>query len=292
MVFMKEKRINRMMYMQPKTNYPPFSVLMSVYKNEKPEYLDQALTSVEKQTIAPSEIVLVEDGPISTQLKAIITKHKNKFGDGFKDIVSKRNQGLGSALRLGTRYVSTEWIARMDSDDVSLPERFEIQLKEVVNNPNLAIIGGQVEEFVNDPLNIVGRRKVPTSEQLLRQFIKWRSPFNHPSVMMNKEALQRVGGYMPYGNLEDYYLWARILAHNYNVENVQDVLVKMRVDTGMYQRRGKLSNIKYFYKLRDFLFKNEMLSFQEKILGNFLMTVNIVIPNWLRKLIYQHVLHK
>jgi hypothetical protein len=145
----------------------------------------------------------------------------------------------------------------MDSDDVSLPERFEIQLKEVVNNPNLAIIGGQVEEFVNDPLNIVGRRKVPTSEQLLRQFIKWRSPFNHPSVMMNKEALQRVGGYMPYGNLEDYYLWARILAHNYNVENVQDVLVKMRVDTGMYQRRGKLSNIKYFYKLRDFLFKNE-----------------------------------
>lgn len=275
-----------------KEKYPSFSVLMSVYKNEKPKCLDEALTSIEKQTVVPDEIILVEDGPISNKLKAVIIKHQKNFGKSFKVVVSKRNQGLGAALHLGTTFVSTDWIARMDSDDISVPTRFEIQLKQIANDSSLAVIGGQVQEFAGDPSNIVGYRRVPTSESLLRQFIKWRNPFNHPSVIINRKALQRVGGYISYGNLEDYYLWARIFVHNYHVKNVNQILVKMRVDEGMYYRRGKVSNIKYFYSLRDFLYKHGLLTQRERILSNLIMTVNILIPGILRKFIYHHVMHR
>lgn len=280
---MQMKRLNK---------YPDFSVLMSVYKKENPQFLNQALNSIENQTIIPTEIVLVEDGPVSNELEKVIEEHHIKFVNKFKVVKLGHNQGLGAALRLGTKYVSTNWIARMDSDDISVHNRFELQLKEIIKNPDLAVIGGQIEEFAGKVSNVVGYRKVPTSENLLLQFIKWRSPFNHPTVMLNKLILQKVGGYIPYGNLEDYYLWARIMAQNFHVINISRILVNMRVDQGMYSRRGKLSNLKYFYQLREFLYKNKFLSLREKITGNWLMTLNIVMPASIRKLIYQHVLHK
>lgn len=272
--------------------YPKFSVLMSVYKKEKPQFLDQALNSIEKQTVLPTEIVLVEDGAIPIALQDIIDKHRANFINNFKVIKSIHNQGLGASLRLGTKFVSTNWIARMDSDDISVPKRFEIQLNEIIKNPDLAVVGGQIREFAGKPSNIVGYRRVPTSETMLRNFIKWRSPFNHPSVLLNKAVLQEVGGYIPYGNLEDYYLWSRIIVRNYHVENVDRILLNMRVDEGMYQRRGKLSNIRYFYRLRNFLYMHNILSWREKIEGNLLMTLNILMPGSLRKIIYQNVLHK
>lgn len=272
--------------------YPAFSVLMSVYKKESPQFLDQALYSIEDQTVVPKEIILVEDGPIPVELQKVIDKHQSNFINDFKVIKSARNQGLGASLRLGTDFVSTNWIARMDSDDISVRRRFELQLKEVMKNPNLAVIGGQIQEFAGEMSNVVGYRRVPTSEPLLRSFIKWRSPFNHPSVMLNKTILQKVGGYITYGNLEDYYLWSRIIAQNFHVKNIDSILLKMRVDEGMYQRRGKISNIKYFYRLRNFLYKHNILNWREKIMGDWLMTLNILIPGCLRKYIYQHVLHK
>lgn len=272
--------------------YPDFSVLMSVYKKENPQFLDQALCSIEEQTVPPKEIVLVEDGPIPPTLQEVINKHRSIFFNDFKVIKSIRNQGLGASLRLGTKFVSTDWIARMDSDDISVNNRFELQLNEIIKEPALAVIGGQVQEFAGESSNIVGYRRVPTSESLLRQFIKWRSPFNHPSVMLNKTALEKAGGYMPYGNLEDYYLWARIIVKKFYVKNLDQVLIKMRVDKGMYQRRGKILNVKYFYNLRKYLYQNHIVTWRERIIGDWLMTINILIPGWLRKIIYQHVLHK
>lgn len=275
----------------PLKKYPDFSVLISVYKREKPEYLDEALSSVENQTIIPTEIILVEDGPIPTDLKKVITKHKKIFGNSFKDIVLEKNQGLAAALRLGTEYVSTNWIARMDSDDISVPNRFEFQLKEIMENPNLAIVGGQVKEFAVNINNVVGQRKVPISQNLICNFIKWRSPFNHPTVMLNKKIVKKVGGYISFGNLEDYYLWSRIIANNYSVKNISDILVYMRVDEGMYARRGRIGNIKYFYRLRGYLRRKKIISPFEELIGDIMMTSNIIIPSLIRKLLYQKVLH-
>lgn len=272
--------------------YPGFSVLMSVYKKEKPQFLDQALRSIEEQTVIPTEIVLVEDGPITAGLKEVIANHQKHFVNTFKVIKSAHNQGLGPSLRLGTKFVSTKWIARMDSDDISVPNRFELQLKEIIKEPDLAVIGGQIQEFAEKPSNVIGYRRVPTSEGLIRDFLKWRSPFNHPSVIISKKALLQVGGYIPYGNLEDYYLWARIIIHKFHVKNIDQVLLKMRVDEGMYQRRGKPSNIRYFYALRKFLYRNKIINWRKKIMGDWIMTLNILMPEWLRKSIYQYVLHK
>lgn len=272
--------------------FPKFSVLMSVYKMENPVYLDEALKSIEKQTVLPTEIVLVEDGDIPAELAAIIKKHQRLFINSFKVVKSPRNQGLGNALRLGTNYITTNWIARMDSDDISVPNRFELQLKEIMQHPNLKLIGGQVKEFANKATNIVGYRRVPTTEKLILKFLKWRNPFNHPSVMINKKTLQKVGGYVPFGNLEDYYLWVRIIAAKYHVCNLDKTLVKMRVDEGLYNRRGKVSNIRYFFILRNIMYQNGLVKKNEKLIGDILMTMNIVVPNKVRKVIYQKLIHK
>lgn len=273
-------------------NYPPFSVLISVYKNEKPEYLDIALSSVENQTIRPNEIVIVEDGPISTSLKKVILKHQKYFGDGFKDITSKKNRGLGAALRLGINYVSTEWVARMDSDDYSFSDRFEKQLKIIKQEPDLAVIGGQVKEFSENINNIIGVRNVPTTSELIFKFCKWRSPFNHPTVMLNKKKILSVGGYSSFGNLEDYYLWINVISNGLKVRNLDSYLTYMRVDEGMYSRRGNLKNVIYFYKLRNYLYNHKMINRFEKLIGDVVSTVNIILPTSIRKQLYREFLHK
>lgn len=273
-------------------DHPSFSVLMSVYKSDIPEYLDTALKSVEKQTVKPKEIILVEDGPISKKIRSVIDRHVRESTINFKNIRLKRNHGLGEALRIGTSYVSTNWVARMDSDDYSVPSRFEEEMNYIKKNPNVAIVGGQIKEFAGNIQNIVGERRVPLDSKNIKKFMKWRSPFNHPTVMINKEVLEKVGGYITYGNLEDYYLWSRIIVSNKQVRNLKKVLVLMRVDKGMYSRRGKFSNLKYFYSLRKFLRFKRIIDFKEELIGDFIMTFNIISPEIIRKFVYQKVIHK
>ena len=122
--------------------------------------------------------------------------------------------------------------------------------------------------------------------------MKWRSPFNHPTVFIKKETLKKVGGYGNQGNLEDYYLWIKILNQGYKVMNIPDVLVHMRVDMGLYKRRGNLKNIKYFLKLRKYMRKLKLLSASEEFLGDVIVVLNVIIPGWFRKMIYQYVLHR
>ena len=136
----------------------------------------------------------------------------------------------------------------MDSDDYSVPDRFKKQFNVIKKNPDLAVVGAQVAEFYGNIDNIIGYRKVPSDNETISQFIKWRNPFNHPTVVINKKVLDKVGGYLPFCNLEDYYLWARIIGNHYQVFNLPDVLTYMRVDNGLYSRRGHLRNLLYFYK--------------------------------------------
>lgn len=272
--------------------FPNFSVLMSVYKNEKSTYLNASLKSIENQTVVPNEIILVEDGPLTKELYEVVDTHRNKFGEGFKVVVLNKNQGLGNALRIGTKYVSTKWIARMDTDDIAVLNRFELQLREVEKNPQLAVIGGQVDEFEGSIDNIVGKRIVPCSQVDIYKFIKWRSPFNHPTVMINKTMLEKVGGYENKGKLEDYFLWAKILAKGYPVINLSQVLVHMRVDSGMYGRRGEVKNLKPILELKKYLLDNNIINKKEMIFSSFLNITNIFVPVWLRKKIYKNILHK
>lgn len=272
---------------------PSFTVLMAVYKSEKASFLDQALQSINSQTVKPDQIVIVKDGPLTPELNYVLNRWQTIFGSNYCQLITlSNNRGLGSALHEGTKFVRTEWIARMDSDDIAVKDRFAVQLETIQAHPELAILGGQIDEFdkqVNQP---IGQRKVPLTNGEIYQFIKFRSPFNHPTVMIKKEILDQVGGYQPDGKIEDYFLWAKIIAQGEQVMNVSRVLVHMRVGAGMYERRGDWKNLKHIFRLRYFMRRKKIIHLHEEIIGDMLQVVNLLVPGRLRKLIYQKFIHK
>ena len=277
--------------MKEAVKYPSFSVLMSVYNKENAAYFDTSLNSIERQTIQPTEIVLVEDGPLGSGLSAIVQKYKKIWGSRLKVIKIPKNGGLGPALRLGTKYVTTEWIARMDTDDVCVPNRFEIQLKEIKQHPDYAVIGGQIDEFVNKTNNIVGSRTVPLDEDDIYNFIKYRNPFNHPTVMINRKKLLEVGGYQPTDRLEDYNLWVQFVKNNYHVKNLNKVLVHMRVNEGLYKRRGGFKYLVNYVRMKNKWRKQGVGNYKSVLFSDMLMTVNVAVPRNVRKILYRKILH-
>lgn len=272
--------------------YPPFSVLMSVYVKEKPNYFDQSLKSIEQQTILPNEMVLVEDGPLTSELYEVINKHKLIWKDKLKVVKIAQNGGLGSALRIGTKHISTDWIARMDTDDVSVPDRFETQLKEIVKHPNYAVIGGQIDEFTDTPDNKVGSRQVPQKKEDIYNFIQYRNPFNHPTVMINKTKLLAVGGYKPTDRLEDYNLWVQFVKNKQEVVNLDKVLVHMRVNDNLYQRRGGFKYLKNYMRMKKKWHKQGIGTYKSVFISDVSMIANTIMPEKFRKYLYQNFLHR
>lgn len=161
-----------------------FTVLMSVYYKEKPEYLQLALESVINQTVKPNEIVLVEDGKLTEELQAVITKYQQNYPDIFKTYALQQNQGLGKALNFGMKKCSNELIARMDTDDIAELNRFELQIKEFKQDKELMLCGGQIAEFADNPTEITSYRSVPLKHNAILNFAKKRNPFNHMTVML------------------------------------------------------------------------------------------------------------
>lgn len=225
-----------------------FSVLMSVYKNDISEYLNQAIESVLNQTIKPNEIVIVVDGSISIELKDILEKYKEKY-DIFKIIYLKENQGLGDALRIGLKYCTYNIVARMDSDDISVPNRFEKQVQEFEKDKDLDIVGGQIYEFIDNKENIICSREVPLENDDIYKYAKKRCPFNHVTVMFKKDSVLNSGGYLKWYNNEDYYLWIRMMESKSKFKNVPEYLVYVRVGNEMYQRRGGIQYFKSEYRI-------------------------------------------
>ena len=170
-------------------NVSKFSVLMTVYKKEKAEYLDRALESLENQTVLPTQIVIVKDGPLNESLEDVIKIHAKKFRNIYTVISLKQNHGRGYASKIGIKHISNEWFARMDSDDISTKDRFKLQIsaidKYTKTYPKLAVVGGQISEFMNDEKNIVGYRRVPLTPNEIEKFAAYRSPINNPTVMIN-----------------------------------------------------------------------------------------------------------
>lgn len=254
------------------------------------KYLDQAILSIADQSLQPKEIILVEDGPLTVDLKQTINRWQAKMSDVLRVVTLSQHSGLGMAMKVGTQHVTTGWIARMDADDIAVPDRFARQINVLMNNPQLAILGGQVDEFTQDIEHILRQRQVPTTLAQIKQFNKLRCPFNHPTVMINKDALLAVGGYQSFGSWEDYYLWERMLAAGYEVANLDDILVHMRVDKDQYSRRGKVSNVPYIWRLQQYMYHHNLLSKSEFIWSTLVKFVNAIAPvSWRRK-IYQRFL--
>lgn len=269
-----------------------FSVLMSVYKNDKPEYLKESLDSIINQTVKPNEIVLVIDGPIPEDIENTIKEYEKKESI-FKILRIKENSGLGNALREGLKECSYELVARMDADDICNLDRFEKQLKEFEKDPELSVIGGYIEEFIDIVDNKVSIREVPLKEEDVRKYIKSRCPLNHMTVMFKKEDVERCGSYMEWHYNEDYYLWLRMFLNNCKIRNIGEVLVHARVGKEMYQRRGGFPYFKQGLEIQKFMLKNKIIHLPRFIYNLIVrFVVQVLCPNSVRAFIYKKFIRK
>lgn len=266
-----------------------FSVLMSVYRNDNPEFVRRAIDSVTtSQTVSPSEVVIVQDGPVDNSLNKLIRDYELSAENIFKIIRLPENKGLGNALRIGVEASSNEIIARMDSDDVSNPYRFEKQIAFIETHPECDIVGGQISEFIGDEENIVGYRVVPCSNKDIYLALKHRCPFNHMSVAFRRSAVMHAGNYQDWHYNEDYYLWIRMGIAKCTFANLPETLVNVRIGKKMYARRG---GYKYFIseaKLQKYMHKYDLISFPRyfyNVLGRFV--VQVVMPNNARGWFYR-----
>lgn len=269
-----------------------FSVLMSVYKNDKAEYVKQAIGSILNQTLKPNEIIIIVDGPISDNIKKIIEEYKGKYSI-FNVTYLEKNGGLGNALNIGLEKCSFDIIARMDSDDISVENRFEKQIEEFKKDNNLSIVGGYISEFIDNPNESVGIREVPLNQQEISNYIKNRNPFNHMTVMFKKQSVLEAGNYKDFFYYEDYYLWVRMFLKDMKMKNIDSILVNARVGKDMYQRRGGMKFYKSGVKFQKFLLKNKLITIP-RYLYNILVRfiVQVIMPNKLRGFIYQKFARK
>ena len=265
----------------------PFSVLMSVYNKDNPQWLKQAIDSVLNNTVKPNQIVLVVDGQISNELEQVLTEYK----DSLDILRLEKNSGLGIALQQGLLKCKYPLVARMDSDDISLPNRFEIQLKEFENNPNLTIVGGYIQEFDSQTNEKTSIRKVPLEDNKIKQYIKTRSPFNHVTVMFKKEDVLKVGNYQTFYQIEDYYLWTRLVKENYQMKNISGILVNVRVDTKMFARRGGYKYFKSNKEISKQMLKMKIINYPYYLFNITVRFITqVLMPNNIRTLFYKKVL--
>lgn len=216
-----------------------FSVCTSVYRNDKPDFVRVALDSMlVNQSVKPSEIVLVQDGPVPNELASLLQEYEDKYPSVMHIIRLEKNGGLGNALKLGVENAQYGICARMDSDDICLPDRFEKQLVYLDAHPEVDIVGGQMTEFIDAPDNIIGRRDVPLTNEEIYEYMKSRCALNHVTVMFRKEAVLKAGNYQDWFWNEDYYLWVRMMKAGCKFANIPDVAVNVRSGADQYARRG------------------------------------------------------
>lgn len=270
-----------------------YSVLMSLYVKEDSSNFRTAIYSMINQTLAPDEIVLVEDGPLTEELYDVINEVKYFHPGLITSVVHENNQGLGSALHHGLEVARNEIIARMDTDDIADNSRCEKQMRFLLENPEVTIVGGQIEEFISEKSNVVGKREVPTTDIDLKEFIKKRCPFNHMTVMFRKTDIMAVGNYQEWFCNEDYYLWIRLALANKKFANLSDTLVMVRTGTDMYQRRGGKKYFKSEKGIQKLMYKNGLIGYPRYLINiGERLVLQIFMPNWLRGIVFRNFARK
>lgn len=268
-----------------------YSVLMSVYYKEHPDYLRQSMQSIYDQTVPTDDFILVCDGPLTQELDAVIADMQQQFGSRLHICQLLRNGGLGKALNFGIGQCKNELIARMDSDDVSYPNRCERQLLVFQKHPEFSIVGGIVEEFSDTIQHITARRNVPEKQSEILRFAKRRNPFNHPSVMYRKSVVEQLGGYWTH-KVEDYNLWVRLLQHGFIGYNLQEPLVWMRAGKDMYKRRGNWNDFLSQKQLFQYMQKSHFISTQEYYFQLLVRICAVATPNFMRAFLFKNLLRR
>lgn len=269
-----------------------YSVLMTVYKNDNPEYFKLALSSMINQTKKPDEIVLVKDGPITKEIQNVINEIDEENPLLIKQIQLSNNLGLGLALNEGIKKCKNELIARMDSDDISMPTRCEKQVKEFENNKLLDIVGCPVIEFVDNPENEIGKRNVPYTNSEIYKYAKKRDPFNHPTVMYRKSKVKEVGYYSDLRKNQDTDLWIKMLSANAFCKNLNEYLLKFRFDQNTYKKRKSWVNTKLLIEIRWKAFKSGFCSIIDFLEVSIVQIAIYLLPIKFQEFIYTKILRR
>lgn len=263
-----------------------YSVLMSVYAKEQPEYLRASMESIFLQSVPTDDFVLICDGPLTPPLDALIAEMQKKHSCLHVYRLAE-NKGLGNALKEGIPHCKNELIARMDSDDISRVDRCERQLAEFASDSQLDILSGTIEEFIDSPMTITGRRVLPASHEEICHYSKKRSPFNHPAVMYKKSSVLNAGGYTGEYRLEDYALWVRMLMNGCHAKNIDEPLLYMRVTSDLYLRRGGKAYAKEMLRFHRWMRKVKWISWWDYFTGAIPHALICVLPNIVREKTYR-----
>lgn len=266
-----------------------FSVLLSLYLKEKPQYLKISIDSIFGQSLKPDEVVLVLDGSINGELEKIVNNAQSSHLE-LKVISLPTNVGLGKALNEGLKHCSNELVARMDTDDICFPYRFERQIKFMTDHPEIDICSSWVEEFEGNLSNVKAIKKVPETHLEIAKYIGKRNPLNHPAVIFRKSAVLSAGGYKHFPLFEDWYLWARMFANGAKFANIQECLLHFRVSSQMYQRRGGLQYAVNSTKFQFTLHKLGLTSLFSAVTASIIRSAVYLMPNRLRAFVYSKFL--
>lgn len=264
-----------------------YSVLMSLYIKERPEYLKLAIQSMVDQTYKPDEIVIVKDGKITPDLQQVLDSFSSKYPDLFNIVGYEENRGLGLALNYGLERCRNELVARMDTDDISKPERCEKQVKRFEDKPELSIVGAWVDEFKDTPDHVVSVRAVPEKTEDIYQFAKRRSAFNHPVVMYRKSKVLENGGYSNLRRNQDVDLFGRMLFRGYKAENINKALLWFRSSDELATRRKSWVNTKSYIATIKRFWKMGYSSFADFLLVAVAQMIMFIIPTKLQNWVYK-----
>ena len=269
-----------------------YSVLMSVYHRENAEYLRTAMDSIWNQTISTDDFIVVCDGPLNEGLDAVIDDMQATHPDTLHVVRLKTNGGLGNALNIGIKHCKHELVARMDSDDISRPDRCERQLSVFQSHPDVSVVSGIVEEFTTSTDQIEARRVPPETQDQILAFAKKRNPFNHPCAMYKKSAVEAAGGYQDFYLLEDYYLWIRMLQNGSTGYNLQEPLLWMRAGSDMYKRRAGWKYARSQKALFKYMKDSGFISGSQYIKSVAVRTASSITPNCLREFMFKRAMRK
>ena len=267
--------------------HEPFSLLVPVYDGDRPDYLRRAFRSaVQDQTVRPDQVVIVRDGPVREELAACLEELTQGSPVPVTFVPLEHNGGLGPALDAGLAASQHDVVARMDADDVAMPERFAVQIPLIAEAD---IVGSGLLEFVGDTDNIVGQRVPPTDPAQILAYARMHDPFNHPTVVYRRSAVLAAGGYGGLPLMEDYALFARMLAGGARAVNVAEPLVFYRVGPEAFKRRGGTGLLRSELRLQREFRRRRFTSRAEFVRNVITRGGYRLIPWWCRRALYKPV---
>jgi len=268
-----------------------YSVLLPVCSSDKVSYFKLSLESMLNQTVRSDDIVVVRDGPVSSEMQQMIDDYASKYEE-IHPLLLDTNVGLGRALNEGLKVCRNEIVARMDADDISIPSRCEIQLAMFENNPSLDVVGSMIQEFADTPENIVGQRFVPVEHKDIVKYSRMRDPFNHPTVMYRKSKVLKYGPYGDYRRNQDTDLWIKLLSNGCISANSTEYLLLFRFDRETYRKRKSWINTKTLISIRRNAWKIGYCSFADYLCVAFLQLCIYVLPVTFQRFIYTKILRR